>query len=161
MEFAQSAQGSKFIIKHGAKVIFDVLPGILQSCHLYNLPNELLAELAAWISHPVDLLSLALTSKYLYERLTGPQAYLLWRRTRAAFQPEPVPDPPGNLTEIAWAQFLFGLNYCGGCGRKTYDLPFSFALRLHLCKVRVISTSCAWAYHFQTCATPEKAKKSG
>lgn len=142
MAVALLAQKSKFAAKGGAEVTFDATPETRQPCYLFNLPNELLAELAAWLSHPVDLLSLALTSKYHYERLTGPQAYLLWRRTRAAFQPEPVPDPPESLTEVAWAQFLFGLNYCGGCGRKTYDLPFSFALRLHLCKVRSLGPSC-------------------
>ena len=110
------------------------------SCSLFKLPNELLAELTGWLSHPVDLLSLALTSKYHYTRLTGPQSSLLWQRARAAFQPHPVPDPPDNVTEIAWAQFLFGMNSCGECGRTTYDLPFSFALRLHLCPVRQVTS---------------------
>lgn len=148
MALSQSVQKSTFATKDGTEITLDVSPATLQHCYLFNLPNELLAELAAWLSHPADLLSLALTSKYLYKRLTGPQAYLLWRRIRAAFQPEPVPDPPEGLTEIAWAQFLFGLNYCGGCGRKTYDLPFSFALRLHLCKVRIIDSGGPWIYRF-------------
>jgi hypothetical protein len=146
MALPQPVQRSTFATKHGTEIAFDVTSATVQPCYLFNLPNELLAELAAWLSHPIDLHSLALTSKYYYERLTGPHACLLWRRTRAAFEPDPVPDPPEGLTEIGWAQFLFGLNYCGGCGRKTYDLPFSFALRLHLCKVGIIDSSYAWVY---------------
>ncbi|KIM24768.1 hypothetical protein M408DRAFT_75384 [Serendipita vermifera MAFF 305830] len=104
-------------------------------CYLFQLPNELLAELAMWLSHPVDLLSLAMSSKHLYNRLTGSNASLIWQRTRAMFQPDPVPDPPGDLTEVAWATFLFGPHPCHTCGRRTFDPPFSFVHRLHLCKV--------------------------
>lgn len=105
-------------------------------CRIVELPNELIDQLTSWLSHPEDMLSLARSSKHFCDKLIGEGASFMWRRIRKQFQPEPIPDPPQRYTESSWAAFIFGAHFCAICGKKTFELPWSFALRIHLCAVR-------------------------
>jgi hypothetical protein len=105
------------------------------SCHISNLPFELVALIASSLDHPADILSLTRSSKHLFKSLTNQHALFVWKEARRAFQPSPIPEPPKMFTEYGWVAFLFGPNNCGHCGKRTFDLPWSLSLRIHFCKV--------------------------
>jgi hypothetical protein len=107
-------------------------------CLFFDLPNELIDLIVSGFDHPADMLSLARTSKNICDKLVGDGAAFMWRRIRKAFKPAPIPDPPSLYTESSWASFLFDKHLCAICGKKTFDLPWSFALRVHLCEVSLL-----------------------
>jgi hypothetical protein len=107
-------------------------------CRFFDLPNELIDLIVSWLSHPADMLSLSRTSKHICDKLVGDGAAFMWQRIRRAFKPTPIPDPPSLYTESSWASFIFDQHLCAICGKKTFNLPWSFALRVHLCEVCLI-----------------------
>jgi hypothetical protein len=79
---------------------------------LGKLPVELLNESFSYLNS-IDLLAVAMSGKHACQILTDPKSNFVWKRARNNFNlDKPVPDPPPNLTEPAYAHFLFKIKYC-------------------------------------------------
>ncbi|KAI0692010.1 hypothetical protein C8T65DRAFT_670127 [Cerioporus squamosus] len=76
-----------------------------------NLPLDVLIEIFGFI-HPRDLLSLARTTREFRDFLMSRNAISFWKESRK--QVEGLPDPPTDVSEPAYANFLF-FNQCHGC----------------------------------------------
>jgi len=103
------------------------------TCHLLQLPLEILAELLSYTRIP-DLLSLARTSKYFCRMLCNPGSSFIWRRAR--IDPDflfVIPDPPPNMPEPAYAAMIFDRGKCHFCDKKTNRMFYSYASRSRLC----------------------------
>lgn len=79
---------------------------------VFELPYELLAEFASYLSSP-DLLSLARSCKLFCHTLVDTESAHIWRAARANCMPNPLPDPCApNWTESAYAAFVFDDTPC-------------------------------------------------
>ncbi|KZS96314.1 hypothetical protein SISNIDRAFT_450988 [Sistotremastrum niveocremeum HHB9708] len=128
-------------------------------CFLQSLPIEMLAATLSY-NTPMDLLSLARTSKYFCHTLLEPTNAYMWRRARYQVVSGAVPDPLPPMSENSYASWLFDSKICMQCGKKYKGFPTSFALRLYLCQSLPCQNS--WAprtttYNTTTAATETNA----
>ncbi|KAF9467827.1 hypothetical protein BDZ94DRAFT_1247828 [Collybia nuda] len=109
-------------------------------CLLSRLPLELLAEILIYTCSPKDVLAVARTSKYFCDTLLSSPSMFIWRGTRQACLPRPLPDPMSIFTESSYASFLFDGGPCEICHTLTVSMYKSFAIRLRLCGKRKCTT---------------------
>ncbi|KAF8872479.1 hypothetical protein CPB84DRAFT_1799498 [Gymnopilus junonius] len=86
---------------------------------LPTMPLDVLFEVFGNLS-PKDIFNLAKTNKLFRQTLLSPSATTVWMAARQRFE---APDPPDDMTEVAWAALLFG----------TTCQKVDFYLRLRIC----------------------------
>ncbi|RPD61257.1 hypothetical protein L227DRAFT_500235 [Lentinus tigrinus ALCF2SS1-6] len=107
---------------------------MLPKGRLTVLPLELVAEVLSHVPSPRDILAVARTSKHFFTVLVNNTAMdFIWRRARARFEPEPIPDPTPDFTEASYAAFLFDSKFCEVCKKKTKEMYHSLSLRARIC----------------------------
>ncbi|PPR02550.1 hypothetical protein CVT26_012018 [Gymnopilus dilepis] len=94
---------------------------------LPTMPLDVLYEIFGNLS-PKDIFNLAKTNKAFRQTLLSPNATTVWISARQRFG---APDPPEDMSEIAWAALLFGTS-CQKCGAKNIR-KVDFMLRLRVC----------------------------
>ncbi|PSR76600.1 hypothetical protein PHLCEN_2v8358 [Hermanssonia centrifuga] len=81
-------------------------------CHLNTIPLEILAEILSYTT-PRDILALARSNKFFCATFANnPSSTFIWKRSRADFNPNAIPDPTPNFTEASYAAFLFDPGEC-------------------------------------------------
>lgn len=98
------------------------------------LPLELLREILVGTRSTRDVLAVARCNKHLWKTLTGPPADFIWKGTRQVAVPQPLPDPPSQLSETAYAAMVFDGGLCEICEKYTKESYFLFALKFRICK---------------------------
>ncbi|PFH49895.1 hypothetical protein AMATHDRAFT_62303 [Amanita thiersii Skay4041] len=101
---------------------------------LMLMPLELLAEVLISTRSTKDILTVSRCSGYLYKTLCGPSGAFVWKKTRQATLPEPLPDPPAFINEYQYAAFLFDGGKCEVCQVNTKEFYASFAIKLRICQ---------------------------
>ncbi|EAU81970.1 hypothetical protein CC1G_09156 [Coprinopsis cinerea okayama7 len=87
---------------------------------LRDVPFDILEQIFSHLS-PMDLVNLARTSKHLRAALLNKgQSLVLWRTVLE--QVPGLPRRPEDVSEPAWAEFLFGRT-CQICGRQSLTTP--------------------------------------
>ncbi|KAF9078708.1 hypothetical protein BDP27DRAFT_1281459 [Rhodocollybia butyracea] len=102
------------------------------TCHLTNLPLELLAEILLYTASPKAILSVARCSKFLCLTLLHPRNQYLWKSSRQNCLPTPLPEPCPQFTEAAFVAFVFDAGPCEICG-NIVDGFKSYGLQARLC----------------------------
>ncbi|KAG8973475.1 hypothetical protein FRC05_008749 [Tulasnella sp. 425] len=95
------------------------------------LPLDLIYEIFGHV-HPLDLLSLARTTKVLRSHLMSKRSISVWKTAREAVIP-PVPECPKDQSEPQWAKLLF-THDCTMCGAPRIQ-KVDWNLRLRGCEV--------------------------
>ncbi|KAI0045651.1 hypothetical protein FA95DRAFT_1680319 [Auriscalpium vulgare] len=98
---------------------------------LPTMPLDILFEIFSYLP-PSDLIYLArVTKPFRQVLLSRRQSALLW--TQSYELVPDVPRCPEDMSEPAWAHFLFGGSYCYTCGTKPVN-NIMFFLRRRACK---------------------------
>ncbi|KAG8868992.1 hypothetical protein FRB97_001748 [Tulasnella sp. 331] len=105
---------------------------VVKKDYLQALPFETLAEILAY-SSILSILSIARCSRWLCHTLTQHDAAIIWKEARARCAVEPIPDPPPNLSEHAYASALFDGGECLICKTEVKGPPKYFPIKLFLC----------------------------
>lgn len=110
-----------------------------QSLTLLSLPTELILEACSYLSHPVDILSLARSNRRLnclilpssqifrkcrerFRILEISRYYTISSREEYVWRPFPIPDPLEGQQEWELAVVLFGAQRCCVCCRDFQDI---------------------------------------
>lgn len=82
---------------------------------IVTVPTDILLEIFGLLE-PVDLLHLFGTHKAFRKVLSSNNAVSVWKSARV--NRGGVPDCLPGMSEVEWADLLFGGSYCQECGRK-------------------------------------------
>ncbi|KAF8901926.1 hypothetical protein CPB84DRAFT_912189 [Gymnopilus junonius] len=76
-----------------------------------------------------DVINLSRLNRPFRDTLLSPSAASVWRSLR---KPLDMPDPLGDISEVGWAELLFG-NTCQDCGARNVTKP-DLCIRRRLCR---------------------------
>ncbi|KAG1746137.1 hypothetical protein EDB19DRAFT_1690658 [Suillus lakei] len=94
------------------------------------MPIDILLETFSLLE-PVDLLHLSRTNKAFSKVLLSNNAVSVWKAARV--NRGGVPDCMPGMSEVEWADLLFGSSQCHGCGRKNV-WQIDFGIRRRVCR---------------------------
>ncbi|KAI0048473.1 hypothetical protein FA95DRAFT_1038684 [Auriscalpium vulgare] len=113
---------------------------------LAGMPLDVLFEMFTYLP-PVDLLSLARTSKDLRKLLMSRKSASVWKASRGQAPGLLAPEPPEDLSEPAWVDLIYGSAVCSVCGAKNIH-RVDFALRRRMC-TRCMKSNLVFAVQFK------------
>ncbi|KAI0310593.1 hypothetical protein OF83DRAFT_849260 [Amylostereum chailletii] len=96
---------------------------------LPSMPLDILYEIFGHLA-PSDLVRLSRVTKAFRQLLVSKQSVFLWKQAFEDLVGTP-PSPP-DISELEWANLLFGGSFCQNCGAKSVH-KILFALRRRLC----------------------------
>ncbi|EDR01174.1 uncharacterized protein LACBIDRAFT_312439 [Laccaria bicolor S238N-H82] len=94
-----------------------------------TMPLDILYEIFEHL-HPIDLYHISRTNRSFQDILRSPSSSSIWR---AAYEKEDeIPRCPEDISELEWADLLFGKRICQQCGNG--GAPPNLTFRHRLCR---------------------------